>query len=52
VALGEYTVHVDGDARLWTFEEIRAGVEAPSPMFDNVRNATPAQRSIETQGGT
>lgn len=47
----EYTVHVDSDARPQTLEEIRAAVEATSPMFDNVRNATPVKGSIETHQG-
>jgi hypothetical protein len=34
-------------------EEIRAGVEATSPMFDNVKNATPVKGFIEPrEGGT
>ena len=49
----EYTVHVDSDAPPQTLEEIRASVEATSPMFDNVRNPTPVSGLIETrQGGT
>lgn len=47
----EYTVQVDSDAPLETLEEIRAGVEATSPMFDNVRNATPVKGSIERRQG-
>lgn len=47
----EYKVHVDSDVPLQTLEEIRAGVEATSPMFDNVRNATPVSGSIEKHQG-
>ncbi|MEW6472411.1 MAG: OsmC family protein [Actinomycetota bacterium] len=46
----EYTVRVDSDAPPETLEEIRAGVEATSPMFDNVKNATPLRGWVE--GGT
>jgi uncharacterized OsmC-like protein len=49
----EYTVQVDSDAPRQTLEEIRAGVEATSPMFDNVKNATPVKGFIEPRkGGT
>lgn len=49
----EYTVQVDSDAPRQTLEEIRAGVEATSPMFDNVKNATPVKGFIQTrEGGT
>jgi putative redox protein len=49
----DYTIHVDSDAPAQTLEDIRVTVEATSPMFDNVRNATPVNGSIETrQGGT
>ncbi|MBF6351917.1 OsmC family protein [Nocardia flavorosea] len=42
-----YVVHVDTDAPADVLEEIRAAAEATSPMFDNVKNATPVQGSIE-----
>jgi putative redox protein len=47
----DYTVHVDSDAPMQTLEEVRASVEATSPMFDNVRNATPVTGSIEQRQG-
>src|SRR5688572_31255286 len=47
----DYTVHVDSDAPAQTLEEIRAAVEATSPMFDNVRNPTPVTGSIEQRQG-
>lgn len=43
----EYAVQVDSDAPAKTLEEIRAAVEATSPMFDNVRNATPVRGSVQ-----
>ncbi len=42
----DYTVHADCDASPQTLEEIRAAVEATSPMFDNVKNATPVKGAI------
>lgn len=41
-----YTVHVDTDAPPQILEEIRAAAEATSPMFDNVRNATPVTGTV------
>jgi putative redox protein len=46
----DYTVRVDSDASPESLEEIRAAVEATSPMFDNVKNATPLKGVVE--GGT
>ncbi|WP_256105980.1 OsmC family protein [Streptomyces sp. ODS05-4] len=37
----KYVVHVDTDAPADVLEEIKAAAEALSPMFDNVKNATP-----------
>lgn len=42
----EYTVHVDTDATAEQLEEIRAAAEAGSPMFDNVRHATPVSGRV------
>jgi len=47
----DYTVHVDSDAPPHTLAEIRAAVEATSPMFDNVRNPTPVSGSIQQRQG-
>jgi uncharacterized OsmC-like protein len=44
----EYAVRVDTDAPADVLEEIRAAVEVTSPMFDNVRHATPITGSIQT----
>lgn len=41
-----YTVHVDTDAPPHILDEIRAAAEATSPMFDNVRNATPVTGTV------
>jgi putative redox protein len=41
-----YSVHVDTDAPPQVLEEIRAAAEATSPMFDNVRNATPVTGTV------
>lgn len=41
-----YVVHVDTDASADVLEEIRAAAEATSPMFDNVKNATPLRGSV------
>lgn len=46
-----YTVHVDTDAPAEVLEEIRAVAEATSPMFDNVRNATPVTGTVAAEGG-
>jgi uncharacterized OsmC-like protein len=46
----EYTVQVDSDAPLQTLEEIKAAVEATSPMFDNVKNVTPIKGSVVLAG--
>lgn len=43
----EYALQVDSDAPAETLEEIKAAVEATSPMFDNVRNATPVKGSVQ-----
>jgi len=43
-----YVVHVDTDASPEVLEEIRAAAEATSPMFDNVRNATPVTGTVTT----
>ncbi|MGH9040110.1 MAG: OsmC family protein [Acidimicrobiia bacterium] len=42
----DYRVHVDSDAPPGTLAEIQAAVEATSPMFDNVKNATPLRGSV------
>ncbi|MBY8863799.1 OsmC family protein [Nocardia sp. CA2R105] len=42
-----YVVHVDTDAPANVLEEIRAAAEATSPMFDNVKNATPLRGTVE-----
>jgi len=42
----EYAVRVDTDAPAAVLEEIRVAVEATSPMFDNVRHATPVTGTI------
>lgn len=42
-----YAVHVDTDAPAEVLKEIQAAAEATSPMFDNVRNATPLTGSMQ-----
>jgi putative redox protein len=42
----EYAVRVDTDAPADVLEDIKTAVEATSPMFDNVRHATPVSGSI------
>lgn len=42
-----YVVHVDTDTPADVLEEIRAAAEATSPMFDNVKNATPLQGIVQ-----
>jgi uncharacterized OsmC-like protein len=42
----EYAVRVDSDAPAGVLDEIKAAVEATSPMFDNVRHATPVTGTI------
>jgi|SRR6185369_4238146 len=41
-----YEVHVDTDAPAEVLEEIRRAAEATSPMFDNVKNATPLTGTV------
>jgi hypothetical protein len=41
-----YEVHVDTDAPAEVLEEIRQAAEATSPMFDNVKNATPLTGTV------
>ncbi len=41
-----YVVHVQSDAAPEVLEEIRQAAESTSPMFDNVKNATPLTGSI------
>ena len=43
-----YEVRVDSDAPIETLEQIQTAVEAASPMFDNVKHATPLSGSIRT----
>jgi len=43
----DYAVRVDSDVPVELLEEIKAAVEATSPMFDNVRHATPLTGSIQ-----
>ena len=42
----EYAVRVDSDAPPDVLDEIKVAVEATSPMFDNVRHATPVTGTI------
>ncbi|MFU8840621.1 MAG: OsmC family protein [Nitriliruptoraceae bacterium] len=42
-----YRVDVDTDATSQQLEEIRLAAEATSPMFDNIRSATPIAAQIE-----
>lgn len=46
-----YTVRVDSDADEETLEEIRATVEATSPMLDNASNGSPIRSSIAVTTG-
>jgi hypothetical protein len=41
-----YTVSVDSDADERTLDEIRAAVEASSPMLDNARGGTPLRGAV------
>lgn len=43
-----YTVHVASDASAEQLAEIREAAERTSPMFDNVRNATPVRGRVES----
>lgn len=42
----EYAVRVESDAPADVLADIKAAVEATSPMFDNVRHATPVTGTI------